>query len=326
MAAAQAPITISATADVAAPGASVVVTVIGTPGQQFAVIGSATNAGMSYAGQALAVGTDVVILRQGVLDGTGKAVVPVTPPFRGTTLDRYYLQAVMSANPSFVPLQQSSGIVIRNLDLLQGLIDGQGPPGPPGPQGPAGAAGAAGAQGPAGEKGLTGAQGPAGSQGPQGPEGQAGAQGPIGPQGPAGAEGAAGAQGPAGSTGPAGAAGLDGQNGAQGPPGPAGATGATGGQGIQGLAGTPGTALTLAAVVNADGTTVWKSADVTIARTGFGEYTFAITPGLFTGPAIPMFMPMDALIADVTSDWLTSGTVTFNGDTRFHFVMVQVRP
>jgi hypothetical protein len=39
-----------------------------------------------------------------------------------------------------------------------------------------------------------------------------------------------------------------------------------------------------------------------------------------------MFMPMDALIMDVSSDLLTSGTVTFNGDTRFHFVMVQARP
>lgn len=84
--------------------------------------------------------------------------------------------------------------------------------------------------------------------------------------------------------------------------------------------------MTLAAVVNADGTTQWKSADVTITRTGVGQYSFAVTPGLFTANAIPMFMPVDALIVSVTSDWLTSGSVTFSADTAFHFVMVQSRP
>jgi hypothetical protein len=84
--------------------------------------------------------------------------------------------------------------------------------------------------------------------------------------------------------------------------------------------------LTLGAVVNADGSVVWKSSDVTITRVGTGEYAFAITPGIFTANAIPMFMPIDALFVDLTSDWQTSGTVTFASDTRFHFVMVQVRP
>jgi hypothetical protein len=275
----------------------VAVTVSGPAGQQFAVIGSSTNAGLSYAGQPLAVGPDVVILRQGSLNAAGTAVVSVTPPFLGTTLDRYYIQAVVSASPSFVPLQISAGMVLRNHDLLKGLADLQGPPGPTGPQGPQG------------EPGVAGPQGAVGLQGPAGP---------TGPAGPAGGE-----RGPVGATGPTGPQGLPGPAGVQGPPGP---TGAPGVQGIQGLAGTPGTSLTLAAVVNADGSTAWKSADVTITRTGPGEYSFAITPGVFTGLAIPMFMPVNGLIENVSSDWQTTGSVRFSTDTRFHFVMVQARP
>lgn len=103
--------------DIAAPGQSVAATITGSPGQQFAVIGSTVGAGLTYAGVPLAVGTDVVILGLGTLDGTGRAVVGVSPPFAGTTLDRFYVQAVTSASPSFVPLQASPGRIIRNADV-----------------------------------------------------------------------------------------------------------------------------------------------------------------------------------------------------------------
>jgi len=263
-AAAQPP-TLAASSTIVAPGVSVNVTITGVPGRFFAVIGSATNAGFNYGGVPLAVGADVVVLSQGVLDGTGTAVVSITPPFLGTTHDRYYLQAATSASPSFIPLEASAGIVLRNQDLVSGLI---GPAGPEGPQG------------------IPGSIGPAGPAGPVGP---------AGPQGPMGLQGVQGAQGP------------------------------------QGVPGTPGSNFTVAAVVNADGSIVWKSADVTITRTGVGQYTFGVTPGVFTSNAVPMFMPLDALITNVTSDWATSGTVTFGinavaTDSRFHFVMVQPRP
>jgi hypothetical protein len=271
---AQAPAITPAT-DIVAPGESVAVTFSGAPGQYYALIGSSTNSGFSHGGQSLAVGLDVVVLAHGTLDASGTVVVRVSPPFVGTTLDRYYLQGVTSANASFMPLEASAGRVLRNEDLVSGLV---GPPGPPGPVGPTGPAG------PAGPPGSTGVAGP---PGPPGQVGPAGVQGPPGPQGVAG------------------------NSGPQGPPGPA---------------GTPGTALTLAAVVNADGTTVWKSADVSITKTGVGQYSFSITPGVFTAQAVPMFMPIDALFVSVSSDWLTSGSVTFSTDTAFHFVMVQIRP
>jgi hypothetical protein len=105
------------------PGTAVAVTVTGVPGRHFAVIGSATNAGFTYGGVSLAVGADLAVLAQGVLDGTGSAVVPVTPPFVGTSLDRYYLQAVTSASAAFVPLEASSGRVVRNRDSATGILD-----------------------------------------------------------------------------------------------------------------------------------------------------------------------------------------------------------
>jgi hypothetical protein len=248
-AAAQTPVVTPATDNVA-PGASVSVTLTGTPGQNFALIGSSTNAGFSYAGVQLAVGNDVTILAQGVLDGTGQAVVSIRPPFQGTTLDRYYIQGVTSSSAVFQPLAASVGRVLRNQDLMSGLV---GPAGPTGPVGPTG---------------------------------------PIGPAGPQG------------STGPA---------------------------GIQGPAGIPGTSLTLAAVVNGDGSVVWKSADMTVARTSPGQYTVSVPPGTFTSSAIPMVMPKVGGLLSLTSDWLTTTSFTLAvagtpTDTAFHIVMVQVKP
>jgi hypothetical protein len=118
------------------PGEAVTADISGPSGHHFAVIGSAVNSGMAYGGVSLAVGTDVVILAQGVLDGSGRARVNVVPPFVGTVLDRYYLQAVTSPSANFLPTSASPGKVVRNSDLVVGLTGPPGPPGPTGPQGP----------------------------------------------------------------------------------------------------------------------------------------------------------------------------------------------
>lgn len=98
---AQTQMTLSTT--VVSPGQGVTVTVSGGSGQYYAVIGSSVNGGFTYAGVPLGVGLDVAILATGTLDGAGHAVVTVTPPFNGTILDRYYLQAATSTSPDFVP-------------------------------------------------------------------------------------------------------------------------------------------------------------------------------------------------------------------------------
>jgi hypothetical protein len=145
---------IALSTSVATPGQSVTVTVTGNPGEYFGVIGSAVNSGFSYAGVALGVGPDLVILGQGRLDGTGTATVAIVPPFSGTTLDRFYLQAVTSTSAAFVPPRPSPVRVVRNGDLVLGL---PGIDGPAGPQGPAGVPGAQGVPGPAGPQGPAGA-------------------------------------------------------------------------------------------------------------------------------------------------------------------------
>lgn len=165
---------ISLSSSVASSGAAVLVSFNGPPGQPFALVGSSTNAGFQFAGVAFDVGLDVTLLAVGTLDTGGAAQVSVVAPFRGTTLDRYYLQAAFSPTPSFSTVTVSNGAVIRNGDLVGGLT---GPAGPAGPTGPAGAAGATGPAGPQGESGLQG------SQGALGPAGPAGSQGPPGPQG-----------------------------------------------------------------------------------------------------------------------------------------------
>lgn len=104
--------TLSVPSIVVAPGGSVVATVSGTPGQNFALIASITNGGFSYAGTALSVGTDVAVLAIGVLDGAGSATVSVTPPFPAR--DRYYIQAATSASAGFSPLSASNAIVLLN--------------------------------------------------------------------------------------------------------------------------------------------------------------------------------------------------------------------
>jgi hypothetical protein len=214
LAAAQTSLNVSA--DVVTPGSPITATVTGPPGQFYAIIGSSVGSGLSYGGVALGVGADFAILAQGALDGTGSVSVPLTPPFRGSVLDRYYLQAATSSTPSFIPLSVSAGRVLRNGDLVAGLT---GPAGPTGPIGPTGPAGSAGAAGPTGPSGATGAGGLAGATGPTGPPGSTG---------PAGVTGAVGSTGPTGPTGPTGNTGLTGATGPTGPTGPTGNTGPPG--------------------------------------------------------------------------------------------------
>jgi hypothetical protein len=118
VAAAQTTLTI--TPDVVTPGGTVTAIVAGPPGQFFAIIGSSVGSGMSYGGVALAVGPDFVILAQGVLNGSGGALVGLVPPFQASVLDRYYLQAATSPSASFLPLSVSPGRVVRNGDLVTG--------------------------------------------------------------------------------------------------------------------------------------------------------------------------------------------------------------
>lgn len=202
--------TLSASTTAVTPGAAVTLTVTGIPGQQFAVLGSSVGAGLSYGGVNLAVGSDMVILALGSIGGTGSVAVTFTPPFAGSTLDRYYVQAATSGSPAFIPIVVSPSVVLRNNDVVGGAI---GTPGPAGPAGPTGPAGPAGSTGPVGPAGATGAPGPAGATGATGAQG---AQGGIGPQGTVG---------PQGPTGPTGPQGVTGSTGAQGPQGPSGVIG-----------------------------------------------------------------------------------------------------
>lgn len=150
------------------PGGSVTLTVVGPPGQAYALVGSSVNAGLTFSGQALAVGPAFSVIDSGVLDGSGRVDVPFSPPFVGTLLDRFYVQAATSPSAAFSPLSLSSGLVLRNSDLVSGLAGPAGPAGPPGSGGPQGQPGAA---GPAGLAGPTGPAGPPGAAGPQGPAG-----------------------------------------------------------------------------------------------------------------------------------------------------------
>lgn len=154
-AAAQPQLALSTT--VVSPGERVTATVSGIPGEFYAVIGSTVNGGFSHAGVPLGVGNDIVILGHGVLDARGEASVIVLPPFAGTVLDRYYVQAVTSATPDFVPPRQSASRAVRNGDLVLGLPGTAGPAGPPGPPGPQGLPGPNGTPGPAGPPGPAGA-------------------------------------------------------------------------------------------------------------------------------------------------------------------------
>ena len=82
----------------------------GLPLTFYALVGSSTNSGFSYAGTALNVGPDVRILATGQLDVYGRASVTVNPPF--TQFGRQYLQAVTSPAPNFPVLYGTSNSVV----------------------------------------------------------------------------------------------------------------------------------------------------------------------------------------------------------------------
>lgn len=117
---AHAQVTLTPASYVVNSGGSVVVTVAGTAGQQFAVIGSTTNFGFSYSGVNLAVGPDVQILATGVLDGSGNGTATVVPPFPAR--DRYYIQAAMSPSPAFNPLTASNSVTLINNQVARLLM------------------------------------------------------------------------------------------------------------------------------------------------------------------------------------------------------------
>ena len=98
------------------PGDPVTVTVNGPAGAQFAVIGSPTGSGFTYAGVNLSVGADVSILATGVIPGGGSASVVVTPPF--TTRDRYFLQAATSTD-GFASITPTNGTPVMLRDSLR---------------------------------------------------------------------------------------------------------------------------------------------------------------------------------------------------------------
>jgi Collagen triple helix repeat (20 copies) len=258
---------------VVSAGSAVDVTITGAPGQFFAVGGSAMGAGLTYGGVALPLGNDAVVLASGVIDGTGRAVVSVMPPFRGTVLDRYYLIGVTAPNASLIPPTSSPVVIVKNADLLGGVIGPAGAGGPQGPEGP---------------------QGPQGAAGPQGPAGPAGADGAVGPQGPQGNPGAAGAQGPQGEVGPQGPAGFQGP---QGPAGPQGAQGLMGPMGLQGLAGAQGPA----GPQGLPGLGATASANLAAGTTNSTAYTSTLggTPG--TNPSVTVSMTGSSAIVIVTA-------------------------
>ena len=99
-----------------APGASVTVTVDGTAGAQYAVIGSTVGSGFSYAGVNLSVGTDVAILSVGVIPGSGSAAVAVTPQFNAR--EQYFLQAVTSTD-GFASISATNGTPVMLRDTLR---------------------------------------------------------------------------------------------------------------------------------------------------------------------------------------------------------------
>ncbi len=107
-----------------APGGTVNVTLTGTGGEQYALVGSSVSRGFSYAGVALTVGTDVTILSLGVIPAGGSVVIPVTPPI--PQLDRYYVQGVTSAS-GFASITATNAVVLINSEvtrLFQGLGGG----------------------------------------------------------------------------------------------------------------------------------------------------------------------------------------------------------
>ena len=58
---------------------------------------------------------------KGCSTARGRAVTQFTPGFRGSVIDRAYLQVATSPALDFVPVAVSAGQVLRNNDLVSGL-------------------------------------------------------------------------------------------------------------------------------------------------------------------------------------------------------------
>jgi len=119
-ASAQTPVLTPAVLTVA-PNTSVQSGLTGAPGQFYAVLGSRSGSGVSYGGVDLAVGPDVILLAQGVLDASGHASVHITPPFQGASPERYFVQAVTSPSATFVPLSAGASVVFYNATVAGAL-------------------------------------------------------------------------------------------------------------------------------------------------------------------------------------------------------------
>ena len=92
------------------PGQAVDVTVLGAPGDRFALAASSERAGGTLQGVPLALGTDLGLVAVGRLDGQGRATVAVSAP---AGLSRLYLQAVTSAREDFAGFALTPGKVLR---------------------------------------------------------------------------------------------------------------------------------------------------------------------------------------------------------------------
>jgi hypothetical protein len=110
--------TLSAAPTVVPSGTAATITVTGPPGHFIGIGGSSVGAGLSFGGVSLALGTDAQVITVFQLDGSGQATIAFTPPFNGTFLDRFYLQAVSSPSPNLVPPSPSNGVILRNADTL----------------------------------------------------------------------------------------------------------------------------------------------------------------------------------------------------------------
>jgi hypothetical protein len=97
------------------PGAAVDVTVLGRPGDYFALVGSPTGSRLTVAGRPLNLGPDAVVLATGRLDVQGRAFVSLTPDFAGGA--RLHLQAVTAPGPAFEGFTASPSKVLRNASL-----------------------------------------------------------------------------------------------------------------------------------------------------------------------------------------------------------------
>lgn len=116
--------TLTASPAIVAAGAPATFTVSGPPGHFVAVGASSVGAGLSFGGVNLSLGSDVDVIVTLQLDGTGHGSFAFAPPFYGTVLDRFYVQAVSSPSPSFIPATPSNSVVIRNADTVGVAVGG----------------------------------------------------------------------------------------------------------------------------------------------------------------------------------------------------------